>query len=181
VGFNGCWVTVKDRKAEDIVPIVGGQIEPNEGEWSPLHDDYSAGELASGWGFVCLLNYSDRVFEGQILHEISKGTSAVACLISENTMNSSCECWVDGKRIWRVSHDGQFDNVKHIEIEGHSHPPNLKELQEKAETNQATDENVDFMFDVPLKLSEDISGFKIDELETRVIRAVRISLQSLRM
>ena len=81
-------------------------------------------------------------------------------------MYSSAEFWKLGRRIWRVAHDAQR-SIRHLQAEGDL-PSRYSQILSQARTEQdkeeaGSDDEVDFFFEVPLRLAQDLVGFKHDE------------------
>ncbi len=92
-------------------------------------------------------------------------------------MTCSAQFWSGGRKVWEVVHDAQ-DNVNHLESAGEPLPASLELYRAKAAASHATDVEVDFMFDVPLLLARDITGFKHDEKLEEGAALFRIDLVS---
>jgi len=81
-------------------------------------------------------------------------------------MNSLATEWVDGKQVWSLAHDGS-EGGDSLEVEGQL-PEIFEELKQEAIAAQAESEReggcVDFVFDIPLDLAADLTGFRHDEM-----------------
>jgi hypothetical protein len=86
-------------------------------------------------------------------------------------MASSAELWSDGRRKWRLSHEGE-DGPEGLDVEGE--PPAsfaaIREAMEQAQVAAGGDEaDVDYIFEIPLKVAQAIVGYKHDEDDVHVI------------
>jgi hypothetical protein len=127
--------------------------------------DHSGGELPDGW-YVILSNEMG-LLEPAKLAKWSAGARVVAVAIHEGSMNSLATEWRDGKQVWSVSHDGS-EGGEQLDVEGQL-PEVFAELQHEATAAQAEaggeeGEGVNFVFDIPLDLAAEITGFRHDEL-----------------
>jgi hypothetical protein len=81
-------------------------------------------------------------------------------------MNSLATEWKDGRQLWSVSHDGS-DGGDQLAVEGQL-PDVFEELRHEAEAAQAESDKegggVDFVFDIPLDLAAELTGFRHDEM-----------------
>ena len=127
--------------------------------------DHSGGGLPDGW-YVILSNEMG-LLEPAKLAKWSEGARVVAVAIHEGSMNSLATEWRDGKQVWSVSHDGS-EGGEQLDVEGQL-PDVFAELQHEATAAQAEagaedGEGVNFVFDIPLDLAAEITGFRHDEL-----------------
>jgi hypothetical protein len=163
MGFNGCWIAVKDRDLDDLAGQIGAEAVSGE----PLEDYPDStcvgGTLKSGWALFIYWAWDDRLMQDQALARLSQGTRLVACQMSETVMVSEAQFWANGARVWRVSHDCQTGDINHLQIEGDRLLKNLDGYRQKAIAEREKDEDVDFMFDVPFYLAREMTGFKHDE------------------
>ncbi len=81
-------------------------------------------------------------------------------------MNSLATEWRDGRQVWSVSHDGS-EGGDQLDVEGEL-PAVFEELKQEAVAAQAESEadggGVNFVFDIPLDLAAEITGFRHDEM-----------------
>jgi hypothetical protein len=80
-------------------------------------------------------------------------------------MASSAELWSGGRRTWWISHEGE-DGPKGLETDGAlpaSFSAIRSELEEAQRAEGGDDAEVDYLFDIPLRVAQSIVGFKHDE------------------
>ena len=79
-------------------------------------------------------------------------------------MVSAAAGWKDGQRVWSVTHDAQRD-VEHLQAEGEL-PAAFAGIREQLCSEQQTaggrKADVDFIFDVPVKLAQTLTGYRHD-------------------
>ena len=104
------------------------------------------------------------LFEAGKLAAWSAGARLVACVVHEGAMSSLATEWRDGKQVWSVSHDGS-EGGDTLEVEG-TLPEVFEELKAEALAVQAEAEGepVDHVFDIPLDLAAEVTGFRHDEM-----------------
>jgi hypothetical protein len=79
--------------------------------------------------------------------------------------------WSQGERQWRLSHEGE-DGPKGLATEGalpQSFPAIRKEMEEAQLAAGGEDADVDYIFEIPLKVAQVLVGFKHDENDTHVL------------
>jgi hypothetical protein len=80
-------------------------------------------------------------------------------------MASSAELWSRGARKWWISHEGA-DGPKGLSSDGElpSSLPPIREEMEQLQASEGGDEaDVDYIFEIPLRVAQAIVGFKHDE------------------
>jgi len=120
--------------------------------------------LTTGWRLIWSNKYNCPVLMNALATFVSD-YDAVACQIEEHVMASSAELWRNGSRRWRLSHEG-IDGPKGLESDGtlpQSYGAIRKEMEDAqlAEGGEAAD--VDYIFEIPLKVAQSLVGFKHDE------------------
>jgi hypothetical protein len=76
-------------------------------------------------------------------------------------MNSYACGWANGVEHWSVFHDAQQD-IKHLEMRG-TLPPQLKSIRDRLFAEQEGDDEVDFIFDIPVELFAALGGIRYDQ------------------
>lgn len=81
-------------------------------------------------------------------------------------MNALATEWKNGRQVWSVSHDGS-DGGDQLAVEGQL-PDVFEELKHEADAAQEESAKegggVDFVFDIPLDLAAELTGFRHDEM-----------------
>jgi hypothetical protein len=158
MGFNGCWVAVKGRSFDDVAREIGLLRADSKAE--PLAEVVTrAGTLKNGWTVFYGGRWDDQIVKPDILANLSRDAQLVACQAYEMTMFSETQLWVNGAMIWIISHDSETGDINNLKIEGNDFPKNLGNLRQLAIKRQQEKDKVDFMFDVPVVIAEEISGF----------------------
>ena len=80
-------------------------------------------------------------------------------------MASSAEMWRAGKRQWWISHEGE-DGPRGLGVDGQP-PECLASIRREMEATQRAeggdDADVDWIFEIPLRVAQALVGFKHDE------------------
>ena len=102
----------------------------------------------------------------KVLARLSKIGEVVACLVEEHIMFSSATRWVSGAKVWSVQHDAQRW-IEHLDAVGEL-PPKFSivrdELRAKQEAAGGRKARVDHIFDVPVALAHDFTGYRHDHV-----------------
>jgi hypothetical protein len=125
---------------------------------------FSSAKLTTGWRLIWSNKYNCPVLMNALATFASE-CDVVACQIEEHVMASSAELWRNGGRRWWLSHEG-IDGPKGLESDGtlpQSYGVIRKEMEDAqlAEGGEAAD--VDYIFEIPLKVAQSLVGFKHDE------------------
>jgi hypothetical protein len=99
------------------------------------------------------------------LGKLSIDHDVILCLIEEHVMVSSAEFWSKGKRQWWISHKGE-NGPKGLELDGD--PPDIYPAIRKEMEQQQLAE-VDYIFEIPLKVAQSLVGFKHDDGYAHVV------------
>ncbi|TIL82515.1 MAG: hypothetical protein E5Y89_04795 [Mesorhizobium sp.] len=76
-------------------------------------------------------------------------------------MFSRAELWSAGKNVWRVWHSGDKE-VSDLQTTGDL-PASFETLRQRAFSQQDKEGDVDYVFDIPLDLAAELTGFRHDE------------------
>jgi hypothetical protein len=173
VGFNGCWIAVKDRDFDELAKEIGLERTGAEVLTHPFETEHNAGPLRGGWSLFVCGRFEDRLVQDDALSKLSQGTRLVACAISETVMVSEAQFWANGVRVWRVQHDCQKGDINHLLVEGERLLKSLEGHRQKAIAEREKDSEVDFMFDVPLYLAREMTGSSMMRKCRRILSFLR--------
>jgi hypothetical protein len=163
VGFAITWCAVREEGAEKFLQKLG--LAPT-GETEEFPESLIAsGMLDTGWRVIYYNNYGCPFITPQHLTKLSIDQDAILCLVEEHAMASSSELWSGGRRQWYLSHEGE-NGPKGLSVGGHP-PESLTAIRQEMEALQLAaggdDAQVDYIFEIPLKIAQSIVGFKHDE------------------
>lgn len=159
MSFSLVWFAVqgiaKDEFLERAAFVDTGEVDEY------FEEEHSGGDLEGGW--YAVVSNDVGLFEPAKLVRWSAGGRLVACMVHEGSMNSLATEWSDGRQVWSVSHDGS-EGGDRLDVEG-ALPEVFEELKREAVALGAEGgESVDFVFDIPLDLAAELTGFRHDEM-----------------
>jgi len=162
MGYAITWCAVREVAADQLLSHLGLAATGETGE-AP-ESRFSTARLTTGWRLIWSSRYGCPILTKGI-PAFSGGHEVVLCQIEEHVMASSAELWVSGNREWWISHDGE-DGPKGLDTEGRL-PQCFASIREEMEDVQRAeggdDADVDYIFEIPLKVSQTVVGFKHDE------------------
>jgi len=126
-----------------------------------LNSPLACAEFLGGW-FVLVSN-DGGVDLDQALPLASQYGLAVGCELEEHVMFSRLRAFRGGARAWSVTHDPDVD-ADGVSVEGEPPPP-FEDLRAAlaAEQAESGEDEVDHMFDLPVRLGQQICGYAHDE------------------
>lgn len=162
MGYAITWCAVREEAADRLLSHLG-LAATGETEEDP-ESRFSTARLTTGWRLIWSNNYGCPILTKRI-PAFSGGHEVVVCQIEEHVMASSAELWVSGNRKWWISHEGE-GGPKGLDTEGEL-PQCFTSIREQMEDVQRAeggdDADVDYIFEIPLKVSQAVVGFKHDE------------------
>ena len=76
-------------------------------------------------------------------------------------MVSRASCWKNCEQIWKVTHDAQQDDA-HLGVEGEP-PAEFSAIRDCLTKKQEEDGGADFIFNIPVDLAHEVTGYSYDE------------------
>lgn len=169
MGFSITWCAVREEQADAFLKEL--ELSPT-GEVEDMPESLiSTAKLDTGWRLVWYNEYACPFLRPADMAALSRDREILLCLVEEHVMASSAEMWFQGQRKWWVSHEGE-DGPKGLDTEGdlpESFPAIRKEMEETQLAEGGEEADVDYLFEIPLSLAQQIVGFKHDEDDTHVI------------
>lgn len=163
MGFAVTWCAIREEGARKLLDDLG-LLPTGEREEFP-ESLISSARLDTGWRVIWYNQYECPFLQSEVLSEISKGQQILVCHVEEHVMASSSESWCGGKRKWRVSHEGE-NGPNGLSADGDL-PACFATIRGELERAQLAaggdDADVDYIFDIPLRIAQSIVGFKHDE------------------
>lgn len=168
MGYAVTWCAVREEAADQLLSHLGlsvtGAIEEEP------ESQFSTAKLTTGWRLIWSNQYACSILM-RGLSTFAGGHDVVACQIEEHVMASSAELWVSGTRRWWLSHEGE-DGPKGLETEGvlpQCFTAIQKEMEDAQRAEGGEDADVDYIFEIPLRVAQTLVGFKHDENYERVV------------
>jgi hypothetical protein len=166
MGFNLAWFAVHGIDPETFLERAGFEDTGEADEY--FEAAHSGGDLPGGW-YVMVTDKADLA-DAARLAQWSAGGRLIACVILEEQMTSLSMEWRDGKQVWSVFWDGGAAE-KQLQVEGQL-PDSFEAIREditalQAEMDREADgegEKTDVVFELPLDLAEEITGFRHDQV-----------------
>ncbi len=155
MGIKLAWIAVKDGGKDDLLENLG--LEEIGETSEEIEADWVFGETTEGWS-VLVTKRLPSDLDKALGSAAPKGFSLCG-LMSETVMFSEVRGYIDGRKSWSVVHDPDKDPATVV----HGDPPepfyDIKRELEAAQT-EAGDEQVDYLFDLPMKLTASLSGYR---------------------
>ncbi len=155
IGVQGVELEVV-LEALGLEPIPGAPT----GDW--VDCDYSCRAFPGGWVVVTSQLGLDLTADLE-LAAATTDQMAVGCEIYSIPMHSYAHGYLGGQLKWSVTHDPD-DEARPLSVDG-TPPAILADLEAKALKAQAGQDDVDFVFEVPMQLVGHYTGFIYDEDE----------------
>ena len=122
-------------------------------------------KLKNGWQILWYNRHECPFLNESDLQRLSSRFEIIRCLVEEHVMASSSELWSGSVRKWRLLHEGE-NGPKGLEVEGEP-PESLQQIRQEMETAQLAEggdeADVDYIFEIPLRVAKALVGFKHDE------------------
>lgn len=164
MGWSCSWIALRATNPDSVLSNLG---LTRTGEfWEMPEEDWSCASLSNGWFIVFSARHCEpEQFKPASLARLSVQCELLATVVEEHVMFSSASLWKDGKNVWAVVHDAQ-KNIYHIDANGEP-PSSFRDIEANARASQdaegGTKANVDLMFDIPLNVGAELTGFRHDQ------------------
>jgi hypothetical protein len=156
MGLSLSWIATKGAARSDVLGVLGlaAEGEPFSSDPVPAPSDFAAFEW-NGWVFVISSNcaFADR----ERIRAASQDSVAVGAYLEEHVMASGAFGAAGGELTWSVQHDSEL-GLEHLETWGDP-PEALATIHATLLKELLSDDEVDFIFDVPVELAASVCGF----------------------
>jgi hypothetical protein len=164
MGYAITWFAVPEQHAADVLKQL--HLLPTGDREEFPESTIAYARLTTGWVILWYGKYDCPFVGDRELASLSSRYDIIRCMVEEHVMASSAELWVGGRQKWCISHQGD-DGPKGLEVAG-SPPDSLKAVRAQMEEAQRAEggdnAEVDFIFEIPLRVAQGLSGFKHDEV-----------------
>jgi hypothetical protein len=157
MGFRISWLATQ-APVPEVVAALGARKSGQSGDFMDF--DLSIGRLSNGWTIIW--SEDEEFFDDPCAISLSLSFPLLTCWVNETIMHSRVRSVANGIEKWSIWHEGDEDPT-HIGSAGNP-PAELSELIADAREQQSADNEVDYLFDVPLIVAEGICGFKHDQI-----------------
>jgi hypothetical protein len=163
MGYAITWCAVREPNAEHFLRSLA--LSPTGETSEDPATLISSAKLDTGWRVLWYNEYGCPFLRPADLRRISADYDVLLCLIEEHVMASSTELWSGGGRKWWLGHNGD-DGPKGLDVEGEppdSFPAIRREMEKRQAESGGDSAEVDYIFEIPLKVAHSLVGFKHDE------------------
>lgn len=168
MGYAITWCAIREEGADQLLSHLG--LSPTGETDDDPESRFSSARLTTGWRLIWSNEYACPILMNRLV-TFAGVHDVVVCQIEEHTMASSAELWTSGSRRWWLSHEGE-DGPKGLEMEG-ALPPSFaairKEMEDAQRAEGGEEADVDYIFEIPLKVAQALVGFKHDENYEQVV------------
>ena len=165
MGYAISWLAIRGKTERLVLASLGlektgGTAERPESKWSTTR--------LGDWVVIWSNSYDPRRFRpaGSRLNG-----EVVICDLEEHVMFVSVAAFNNGTMSWRIVHDAQ-QAPDHLAIEG-TPPESLARIQTEQFARVGEDREVDFIFDIPVRVAQELVGFRHDGASSATFEALR--------
>lgn len=179
MGYNVAWLAFRGLPREKVLAVTGfaDTQEPDEYNESPV----SGIQHSDEWYVLHINNCFHPLINQEVLNRLSEGCEILGCQIEEHIMVSASFFYKNGSRVWNLLHDCEKGRY-HLQIDGKP-PEILSDIREILFADQdaegGEEADVDFIFDIPIRVAETLTGFVHnghDDLEGRPLSTALVPL-----
>jgi hypothetical protein len=158
MGYSLSWVAVK-AVPQAVYAVL--DVQPTGERRADAFRRGTVSSLLLGGRTVVV--FGNKELKDNRLAAVSRVGETIHCFVEEHLMVSVASLWRDGKRVWRVTHDGQ-ESARHLSTDGDV-PPEFASIRDKYLAKQAAEpeEDVDHIFDIPVELARELTGYRHDQ------------------
>jgi hypothetical protein len=164
MGFSISWLAVQTERHGELFKLA--EVCPTDEKDEYYESPISGASLQGGWFLLVGKKCDNRLIQAEFLTNVSKLGATLACSIEEHVMYCSASLWNAGSESWSVWHDPQNKGIYDLEYRGKT-PDSFVSLRNKIFKKQDEEggekADVDLVFDIPLLLASELTGFKHDE------------------
>jgi hypothetical protein len=156
MGFNVDLVAVRGLSPSDTHARL--QLQATADTESDPESPVVAASLPSGWH---ILYFNDRAPPAETeLASLSMDAEVLFLDICEMVTTSYAKCWENGNLKWRIAHDCQRGRDD-LEVIGDV-PSCFQPIADRLRQSQASDDDIDYIFNIPAEVFSNITGFPYD-------------------
>ena len=172
MGYAVAWLAV--RTADHEAFFAKSQVRPTGEPGELLSTAIAGAALEGGWYLLVAQGCGHRLIDPGLLTTLSLHWDCVACSIEEHLMFSSASFWRSGEELWSISHDAQ-EGMSDLTATGDlpaSFEATRERIVQEQESEGGASAEVDLIFEIPLLLAREVTGFKHDEEVNCLAQAV---------
>jgi len=176
MGYSLSWLAIK---TDDESKLLDSLSLDKTGETGDFGDSLLVGRLLFPDWYLMVVDertlYREHkkfdffLFGNEYLEKLSREHSLVSCTVNETSMYSRCALWDEGKQTFLVEHGGDMEGSYHLEQSGVA--PEIfegikKKYFDKQDEAGGNEADVDYIFEIPTVLAQEITGFKHDVMDS---------------
>ena len=159
MGFSLSWIAVRGKAPEAVNALLGLRSTGIRQEVA----ESAHNAIALPGGFYLVI-FNRKELSAHFLRRISRSAPLVYGFVEEHVMYSTLAEWENGQELWAVVHDAQ-EGTMDLQVRGSPPHPygSIRDrlvAEQKAESEPA---EVDYIFDIPVELGKELTGFRHDE------------------
>jgi hypothetical protein len=167
MGFSISWLAVRSNNDTAVLASLGLE---KTGETDKSPGKHWCSTRVGEWTVVWSNSYEPARFRGapsKLRGEV------LVCDVEEHVMCTSTSAFNDGILSWRVVHDAQ-QAQDHLAITG-TLPESLARIRAEPFARVSEDLEVDRIFEIPIRMAKEVTGFRHDEKYASVFDIVRVT------
>lgn len=158
MGFSISWFGFRGYGIKEAAALFGREVGASSEDFdAPINACLSD----KNWAIIILDYCSFPNPPDSYLSVFSQGRDMVVAHIDEHNMFARAEFWSGGRSVWRVWHSGD-EGGRDLHTTGDL-PASFAALRQQAFSKQDEENDVDHIFDIPLDLAAQLTGFRHDE------------------
>lgn len=164
MGFSVSWLAIQGKSKPDVLAELG-LSDTNEVD-EANESSVSGAELPDGWYILFFNDVVHPFVEPKALARLSEGCIAVACQVEEHVMASSAYAYQKGTELWSVTHESEL-GARHLIERGRFpevYSDTKAELTEAQDVEDREDQDVDYIWDIPVTLAYEVVGYRHDKV-----------------
>jgi hypothetical protein len=156
MGYRVLLIAVTGKQPKTIHAEYG--VAPTD-QYEDIPESPVSGAVLPNGAYLLYVN--DDILPGdRLFARLSQDAALTACYANETVMDCFACGWENGLEQWSVWHDAQQGRM-HLEVSG-TPPPELTPIRDRLTQEQAGDEGVDWIFDIPVELFAALGGIRYD-------------------
>jgi hypothetical protein len=163
MGFSLEWLAVKNGARDSVIAPLGLRATGQREEIP--ESDLTGTSLPGGWYMIVSNHGSPALMEEKMLARASAQSEVVCCFVEEHCMCSSAQGWRNGSQTWSVFHEAATGGISHLETKGDL-PAVFNAIRDrqyaKQEAAGGSKAGVDYIFDIPVELAHELTGYRHD-------------------
>ena len=160
MGMSQCWAAVEGAGADEVCRALGLRR-------TGAYEDFDEGPMSgfmtgSGWYVVTDMSFT-LLEEPAVAARLSSIGRCVWGGVVETTMYAAATAYENGQEIWAVTYEGEGGpRIEALEARG-ALPSSYASIKNEMTVEQAGDPEVDYIFEIPVRLAWALTGYRHDE------------------